>query len=1066
MLNDLDELADLLQVPFSDEQRAAIAAPMAPGLIVAGAGSGKTTVMAARVVWLVGTGAAVPGEVLGLTFTNKAAAELLLRIRGGLRRLGGAAAAASEDVVVGTYHAFAGQLLREFGMLLGVEPSATLMSPVRQRQLVHRVVCAPDVEPVEGFRTARDLGEAVLALDSQLADSGVALAELESFDTDLLAALRSRERQQRIGQRMLAAAVARQQLAALVGRFRQAKAEADAVDFADIVRHGQHLASQVPAVGASLRSRHAVVLLDEYQDTSIAQRSMLQGLFGHGHPVTAVGDPCQAIYGWRGASAWNMDAFPDHFPIAPGEPAAVRQLPTNRRSGAAILDLANRAARPLRDVHRSVAALEPDTRRGPGSVVGALLPDADQELQWMVGRLQAQERPWSQMAVLVRTNTAAAAAVGALRAAGIPVAVHGKQALLALPEVRWLLQVLHVVADPAANEALVPMLAGPPWCLGERDLAALAARAEQFARSSDDAADRRDAPDLLADLLDAATGTDGRPVVLFDALQTVSQAPAGWFSDEARERLLDAGRHLRSWQRRAGAGVHDLLRWIATESGLLAEAQLGPFGAAPGGPADATSVLALLDLARTFDDVDGGQSLHDFLAWLRCAQDLPDGPAAPPPASTVDAVTVMTIHAAKGLEFPVVAVPGLVDGGFPAGGARGRWPTDPTAVPPQLRQEPVPDAVALFPPDPELPRAGEHDAFVAAARELEHLEEVRLGYVAFTRARDVLLLSGHRWGRTRTRPLEPSEFLLALLEAAEHGPAEVDVWTMPPDEGAANPLLAPGGVQARAGAPIGALTAAAAELAQHPPLAAGPTPWDAEVAMVRREREARTAPVEVPMPRRLSVGGAARLARDPQGFATELARPLPSAGGAAARVGTELHEWIAEQQGQLALWDLVAAEPADPVLAALRESFAASPFAELNPVAVEHPVTVQIGATTVHGRLDAVFEMDGRHWVVDWKTGTAGRTDPLQLAAYRLAWAAERGLQPEDVVGCFVHLAERRYEVFEDLPGHDDVARLLAGAVAASEAGVRVDDSPRLVPTCVRSWPAASGRGIDDKEHR
>jgi DNA helicase-2/ATP-dependent DNA helicase PcrA len=1053
-LQDVEELARLLAIPFSPEQREAITAPLAPGLIVAGAGAGKTSVMAARVVWLVGTGAVAPGGVLGLTFTNKAAAELMLRIRSGLRCLGGAAAAAAEDVHVGTYHAFAGQLLREFGLLLGREGGADLMSPVRQRQIVHRVVCGPDAPAVEGFRGTLELGEAVVALDSQLADSGVAAELLATFDTEVLRALASGERQQRIGERMAAAARARQQLTGLVEEFRRAKQAAEAVDFADIVRLGQLLAGGVPAVGEALRSRHAVVLLDEYQDTSIAQRAMLQGLFGHGHPVTAVGDPCQAIYGWRGASPWNMDGFPDHFPLAPGQPAPVYQLATNRRSGAAILGVANRAAEPLRTVHRAVAPLQPDQARGAGEVVGALLPDADAELAWVVEQLQSLGRPWSQMAVLARTNATATAAVAALRSAGVPVAVHGRQALLALPEVRWVVRALRVVDDPTANDALVPLLAGPPWSVGDRDLAALAARAERLARGNAAEPAIEAGGDLLADLLDAACGACDRPLVLFDALESAGEAPAGWFSAEAVARFADAARLIRSWQRRSGAAVADLVRWVVVESGLLLEAQLGAFGHAPGRPQDADALVALLDLARSFDDVDGRRTLPDFLAWLRRAEDLPDGPTAPLPAAG-EAVTVMTVHAAKGLEFPVVAVPGLVAGGFPSAGARGRWPTDPTVVPPQLRPEPLPEEIGAFPSDPAAPRAAEHDAFVAASRELEQLEEVRLGYVAFTRARDLLLLSGHRWGRTQARPLVPGAFLQAVLAAAQDGEARVDVWTLPPDEGATNPMLAAAGeTRGTPGRPGAAdeATARAAELVRSAPARPGPTPWDDTLAMLRRERQAAAAPIEVPLPRQLSVGGAARLVRDPQSFAADLVRPVPSPLSAAARVGTELHEWLAAQGGQLALWDLLGPDQADPALAALQEAFRSCPFADLSPVVVEHPIALPLGGTIVQGRLDAVFEVDGRHWVVDWKTGATGSADPLQLAAYRLAWAAERGLAVSDVVGCFVHLRQRRYEVFDDLPAADALQQLLAQAVAGGPEGRDGAGTGMIVPTSARSW--------------
>src|SRR4029450_5390510 len=160
-------------------------------------------------------------------------------------------------------------------------------------------------------------------------------------------------------QRVVAAIDKRAELSSLIDAYRHQKRQRSVVDFADQMAFAATLAEQRPEVGRAERDRYRVVLLDEYQDTSVAQRRLLAGLFGGGHPVTAVGDPCQAIYGWRGASVANLDEFGTHFPGAGGEAGRDYPLAENRGSGARIIAAANDLAASLRAVHSGVAALQP-----------------------------------------------------------------------------------------------------------------------------------------------------------------------------------------------------------------------------------------------------------------------------------------------------------------------------------------------------------------------------------------------------------------------------------------------------------------------------------------------------------------------------------------------------------------------------------------------------------------------------------------------------------------------------------------------------------------------------------
>ncbi|WP_162130079.1 UvrD-helicase domain-containing protein, partial [Streptomyces xiaopingdaonensis] len=304
-LSDPGQLKELLGIPFTAEQLACVVAPPSPQVIVAGAGSGKTTVMAARVVWLVGSGQVAPEQVLGLTFTNKAAGELSERVRKALLRAGIAETdpadpeAAPGEPRISTYHAFAGRLLTDHGLRLGIEPDVRLLADATRFQLAASVVREAHGPFEELTASVPTLVEQLLALDSELAEHLVAPGELRAFDTGLLAELEG----VRLGNEQLRkvprAARGRRELLGLVAEYRARKERHNRLDFGDQVALAARLARDVPEVGRALREEFPVVLLDEYQDTSVAQRVLLSGLFGGGtgHAVTAVGDPCQAIYG-------------------------------------------------------------------------------------------------------------------------------------------------------------------------------------------------------------------------------------------------------------------------------------------------------------------------------------------------------------------------------------------------------------------------------------------------------------------------------------------------------------------------------------------------------------------------------------------------------------------------------------------------------------------------------------------------------------------------------------------------------------------------------------------------
>ncbi|MEU6978542.1 ATP-dependent DNA helicase [Streptomyces sp. NPDC046371] len=1131
-ITDPEQLKELLGIPFTPEQTACIIAPPAPQVIVAGAGSGKTTVMAARVVWLVGTGQVAPEQVLGLTFTNKAAGELAERVRTALVRAG----VTDPDVIdpddppgeprISTYHAFAGQLLTDHGLRIGLEPTSRLLADATRYQLAARVLReAPGPYPAltKSFPTL--VGD-LLALDAELAEHLVRPQDLRAYDTGLLDALSRAKLTNADLRKVPEAAAARRELLDLVVRYRAAKRSRDLLDFGDQIALSAELATTRPEVGAILRDEFRVVLLDEYQDTSVAQRLLLSGLFGQGtgHAVTAVGDPCQAIYGWRGASVANLDDFPEHFPYRDGSPAARYALSENRRSGGRLLDLANGLATPLRAMHAGVEALRPAPgAEHDGGVRIALLPTHAEEIDWLADSLAHLVRTGTEpgeIAVLCRTAGDFPAIQAALVARDVPVEVVGLSGLLHLPEVADLVAVCEVLQDPGANASLVRLLTGPRWRIGPRDLALLGRRARLLVYRPGGGPDD---PDQR--LAAAVEGVDPAEVVsLADALDTFldSGGPGGEddglpFSAEARVRFARLATELRALRTSLADPLMDVLHRVLNATGLEVELSASPHALA----ARRRETLAgFLDTAAGFASLDGEATLLAFLGFLRTAAQYEKGLDHALPGGE-NTVKVMTAHKSKGLEWDVVAVPGLVAGQFPSARARESWTSQPQVLPHALRG----DAATLPAVDGWDSKA--LGAFKTALREHQHTEELRLGYVTFTRPRSLLLGSAHWWGPAQKKPRGPSDFLQALYRHCETGHGEIEAWADAPEEDAENPLLAadltdqawplpldeeslrrrreaaeqvlsrlwahaPQGQGTPAPRYQGAPVAPAAqdpydedlwlpeedwtESAPHPdapathpdapaahpdapathpdvpaqrhePLSAEDAKaiasWDRDLTALTAElHRSRATTRDVVLPAYLSASQVLRLAADPDGFAKELARPMPKPPQPAARRGTRFHAWVESRFEELPLpllgpdelpgGEEFAGEPEivdERDLDALKEAFGRTPYAHRTPYRVEIPVHLSLAGRVVRGRIDAVYRDpdSGAYEIVDWKTSRLRTADPLQLAIYRLAWAEQHGLAPEEVAAAFVYVRTGEVVRPARLPGRAELEALLLG---------------------------------------
>ncbi|GAB2810935.1 ATP-dependent DNA helicase [Actinocorallia aurea] len=1072
------ELARRLGLPEpTDEQAAVIRAPLGPMAVVAGAGSGKSETMAARVVWLVANRLVRPERVLGLTFTRKAAAELASRVR---KRLDGLRE--HPDLVepelldgeptVSTYHSYAARLFGDHALREGLEPTLRLISPAVAWQIATRVVDAHD-GPMDRIDWTPDtVTRAVIGLSGDLAEH-----------------LRGPEHVQRVGewlaQRFAALAkplakqrevldkhAAREQLLPLIEAYARAKRRREVVDHGDQMSFAARIAERHPEVGVIERSRYPVVLLDEYQDTGHSQLVLLKSLFGGGHAVTAVGDPCQSIYGWRGASAGNLLGFPRDFPIPGGGEAPMRELTRSFRNGERILDAAARVQAELRAEMRRVSPLRPaESRRGRGRVECALLPTVEDEAEEIAARIarllaaadpetDEQVKP-SDIAVLARKRAQFPLIRQKLIERDIKVEVVGLGGLLTVPEVQDVVATLRVMQDPSAGASLARLLTGPRWRIGPRDLVALGRRARDLAREARRDITREDLPepeapaeaaDPLAQLVRELGEEQGS---LVDALD--DPGPAEAYSPDGLRRLLRLRDELRYLRRHAHLPLPDLVTEIERVLGLDIEV------AARSGldPVTARADLdAFVDAAAAFAGDNEDPTAGAFLAYLAAAETEEFGLEAGR-VSEAESVKLLTVHASKGLEWPVVFVPGLsftpLKNGNPGKGSvfptppagSTRWTTNPRMIPFPLRG----DHAEL----PALPGLEKEDlaAFDDACAERDFREERRLAYVAVTRAAELLVATGYRWGGS-AKPLGPSPFLEEIRDGAD---AEW-VWTPEPEESAHNPLLAEPKTRSWPAPPLGEGPLLEGARFVRDAMVGRPAPWtstadlegahrarlgawarDVELLLAERDKGRGVNGLTVELPDKLTVTSLVALAADPAELAAQIRRPMPRPPAPFARRGTSFHRWLETRWGQQRLVDPddlfgaadddleEAALDGDAHLALLQARFEESEWAAREPVDVEIPFETRIGDRLVRGRMDAVFRDGDRYEVVDWKTGSPPPPEArahlvIQLAAYRIAWAALAGVPLDHVSAAFHYVRANTTLRPTDLPDAPALAAL------------------------------------------
>ncbi|MDO4258315.1 MAG: ATP-dependent DNA helicase [Actinomycetaceae bacterium] len=943
----------------TDEQRDIVQSPLAPLLVVAGAGAGKTATMSMRVLWAIANKGVAPDAILGLTFSRKAAGEMGTKFRADVERLrDGLGVDIDGEPVTSTYNSFAQRIVREHGLHIGLDPEMRLVGAARSVEMMTSIVTNWR-DDLPGDKTPSVLVRMALNLAGHLSEHEMTPESgreaLRLFGEEL----REAGGEYPSFKEYIAANDMRIAILDFIDAYQQQKKDAGLIDYSDQLFLATRIVREVPDVAAQLRAEHEMVLLDEFQDTSVIQMELLSRIF-HDHPVTAVGDPHQAIYGWRGASASSLETFLSRFCTQhPPTPEQTRTLSIAWRNDRRILVAANAVAAPLRQ--HANRALSPVLRSRPdagtGDIVFSYTPHRGDQVEAVADFIESRRvhsgGAWPTAAVLCRRRRDFPEIERALRERGIPTQVLDLGGLLTQAAVSDVRAALEIALAVDASNWLLRLLSARD--IGGSDLALLWKWARQGAEDST------------------------RPI-LMDAID--SPPPIGWsapgvegsFSRAAHMRIEILGRQLRHVRAGLGRSIPEQVERAARILGVRSDLLADPL------PTSGLEALdAFLDVAITYDNDNPEPTLRGFLAWLAAAEEEENGLPMPIGEPDPHAVQILTVHAAKGLEWDCVAVVSLSDSIFPkhssprytvswreAPVADSGWLKKADELPYPLRGDRA-DLPPLTPdwPDGDLKAAIEayHDQIATSSRATvsgsakkyvdqvirpalgahHEREERRLAYVALTRARHHMLLAGS-WYEEGTSTHHPSRYLMearaALIDlldpqaptppsmddatrAAAIGEASTDerqvmvdeyrtaVGEVPPDDEPENAHIdaqqahfppEPGPSRRLVDGAARAVRQAQDSLPHDvDPLAAiralGDDPLiDDTCALVLESRLRAEKNAIIDLPvERLAATSLDHLLADPQAFAVEIRRPMPKEPSSSASLGTILHAWLERQ---------------------------------------------------------------------------------------------------------------------------------------------------------------------------
>jgi DNA helicase-2/ATP-dependent DNA helicase PcrA len=699
---------------LNTEQKKAVRFGNGPLLIIAGAGTGKTTVITERIKHLIAVGKAKPEEILSLTFTEKASREMEDRVDRALPY-------GVNQMWISTFHSFCDKILKNEGLALGISPSYTLMTEAESIQFMRQHLFE---FPLTYYRPLGNPGkfiEGMLQHFSRLKDEDTNPEQYTKWVSDQFEKLNSKLKDHApIDESEKEELEKYRELAECYTVYENAKIKEGKFDFSDLIAKTVALFRLHPSILKKYQAQFRYILIDEFQDTNYSQNMLAMLLAGERKNITVVADDDQSIYKWRGAAISNVIEFRKRY-----KGTKIITLTKNYRSTKEILDrsydlVTHNNPNRLEVIEHIDKKLE-CVRREHGKKIQVIAADrVEDEAQEVVNTIQKlhsvkavtqtddessndqKQFLWKNFAILVRANSHAEPFIRALSRAGIPYQFLGPGQLLRQPEVKDLIAYMTLLADISNSMAMYRLISMPIFNIPARDIALCMAYA------------KRQKISLFASVewyVDASHA-DGEKLTA-DGQMQLSVIIQMLYKHLKLVREESAGQILYYFLKDTG-----LLTTVVTYNTTQGEIR-------------AQNIAKFFDRLKTYEATHEDASVFSVVEWVAISMDLGESPlASNNDWSENDAVNIMTVHSSKGLEFPIVFIVNLVSQRFPS----------------TEKHEPIPIPDALI--KDTLPTGDFHEQ-----------EERRLFYVAMTRARDQLYLTTAKYYGEGKREKKPSIFI-------------------------------------------------------------------------------------------------------------------------------------------------------------------------------------------------------------------------------------------------------------------------------------------------------------------
>ena len=819
-------------------------------------------------------------------------------------------------------------------------------------------------------------------------------------------------------------------LAKLAQHYRNEKKRLGYVDYSDQVVLAEQAARDIEDVKLREQQKFTQILLDEYQDTSFLQTRLLRTLFLD-QSVFAVGDPNQSIYGWRGASASNLTSFGKDF--STNEKFGYFELPTSWRNPKKVLELANFLAEDLalptsylaKDPNAlNPVKLQPASYAEDGNITAVFSQNMVEEAKTVAAFLaeKVKAKPESTAALLMRKRGQMSLFVTEMQNAGLTVEVVGLGGLLEMPEIVDLVSALRVIHSPDSGTEVIRLLTGARWRIGAKDIQ----RLHDFARRINKL--QKNAEEFASE--DALSLVDA-----LDLLREPREANFSKIPEPALSRMIDAAELLAKLRRQTGLPLAQFVRMVEQELWLDIEVVANPRR-----PHPMAHLNAFANIVAGYAASNHKPYLGAFLTWLEFADEREkfEVPTANPEAGVVQ---VLTIHAAKGLEWDHVAIANLIQGDFPSTGretsgwlanAKLPWPLrgDQNALP----------AFEYSNVDSQKTLKASVETFSTQVKEHLLREELRLMYVAVTRPRANLLLTGSYFKPGNKKARVPSDFLIKAVGRNDLVRVDSADGQLPAQLELTNALLELGTTEQWPLNPLGLRHEIDVRRAAEQTRAAIVDPQRRnkvldsllkDLDLLFAEQSERLKKIDqVELPVRVSASKFKDFVADGAAEMKRQLRPMPSQPYAETLAGTLFHTMMEQRFVRKAAlgdvdFDLLNVYVPDlakhrEIINSLDANFAKSRWAGLEPKFAEIEIQVAIDDNVFICKLDAVFEVQNDSnfevEIVDWKTGKppTDKADlenrSLQLAMYRMAYSRLTGIAPEKI-SCSLYFVQSNEEV-------------------------------------------------------